>query len=124
MPGSGATWPSGPNVVSSEPKAKRCRASSDSTCGMCVPACAFPVLLPLPRQETPGMLEAFRHAPMRYTLSLMMVPGVLIALPILVLIAATVLLIAGLRGRRVDDHPLCRRCGFDLVGSPRESVVC
>ena len=53
-----------------------------------------------------------------------MLPGVLIALPIFVLIASTALLIAGLRGRRVDDHPLCRRCGFDLVGSPRESVVC
>ena len=26
------------------------------------------------------------------------------------------LLAVGLRGRRVDDHPICRRCGFDLIG--------
>lgn len=26
------------------------------------------------------------------------------------------LLIRGLRGRRMDDHPLCRRCGYDLNG--------
>lgn len=25
-------------------------------------------------------------------------------------------LLVGLRGRRVDDHPICRRCGFDLIG--------
>ena len=25
---------------------------------------------------------------------------------------------AGLRGRRTDDHPLCRRCRFDLTGRP------
>jgi hypothetical protein len=53
-----------------------------------------------------------------------MLPGVLLALPIFGLVAATALLIVGLRGRRVDDHPLCRRCGFDLVGLPRESIVC
>lgn len=22
------------------------------------------------------------------------------------------------RGRKVDDHLLCRRCGFDLIGKP------
>ncbi len=38
-----------------------------------------------------------------------------------ILAAATVvlgvaLLILGLRGRRIDNHPLCRRCRFDLVG--------
>jgi hypothetical protein len=26
------------------------------------------------------------------------------------------LVIAGTRGRRVDDHPVCRRCRFDLIG--------
>src|SRR5690606_6583837 len=26
------------------------------------------------------------------------------------------LLSLGLRGRRVNDHPICRKCGFDLVG--------
>ncbi|MBB6428876.1 hypothetical protein [Algisphaera agarilytica] len=27
------------------------------------------------------------------------------------------LLIAGRRGKRIDDHPICRGCGFDLVGT-------
>lgn len=27
-----------------------------------------------------------------------------------------VLVIRAVRGRRVNDHPICRRCGFDLVG--------
>ncbi|HET6250167.1 MAG TPA: hypothetical protein VFE47_20925 [Tepidisphaeraceae bacterium] len=30
----------------------------------------------------------------------------------------------GLRGRRSDDHPLCRQCGFDLFGKPPASTVC
>jgi hypothetical protein len=28
-----------------------------------------------------------------------------------------ILLIVGWRGRRIDNHPLCRRCGYDLVAS-------
>jgi len=28
----------------------------------------------------------------------------------------------GMRGRRVDDHPVCRRCRFDLVGTPEASL--
>src|SRR5688572_6470665 len=54
----------------------------------------------------------------------MALTGVLLVVPIVILIAATVLLITGLRGRRVDDHPLCRRCGFDLIGLPEGSIVC
>ena len=38
--------------------------------------------------------------------------------------AAVVLLVLGWRGRRVNDHPLCRRCGFDLFGRPAGSTVC
>lgn len=52
-------------------------------------------------------------------------------LPIMVwLLAAIALLIGagltliGLRGRRVDDHPICRRCGFDLIGLPSGSDTC
>ena len=26
------------------------------------------------------------------------------------------LLILGLRGKRIDDHPWCRKCKFDLFG--------
>lgn len=44
-----------------------------------------------------------------------MLPGLLI-LVVLAAALGTVLLILGLRGRRVDDHPICRRCSFDLVG--------
>jgi hypothetical protein len=39
-------------------------------------------------------------------------------------IAGSVALRIGLRGRRIDDHPLCRRCGFDLTGKPAESCAC
>src|SRR5688500_6972626 len=31
---------------------------------------------------------------------------------------------AGWRGRRVNNHPLCRRCGFDLTGRPPDSARC
>jgi hypothetical protein len=46
----------------------------------------------------------------------------------LLLVALVILALAlfplGLRGRRVDDHPLCRRCGFDLFGAPAGSSAC
>lgn len=39
------------------------------------------------------------------------------------LVAAGLILFA-LRGRRVNRHPICRQCGFDLFGKPKESTVC
>ena len=48
----------------------------------------------------------------------------LYVLPIVLLVAACALLLVGFRGRRVDDHPLCRWCGFDLVGIPASSGAC
>src|SRR5438477_1788271 len=30
----------------------------------------------------------------------------------------------GWLGRRIDDHPLCRRCGFDLYAKPETSTRC
>jgi hypothetical protein len=47
-----------------------------------------------------------------------------IALPMAVLLAGAALAWAGWRGRRVGDHPTCRRCGFDLFARPEGSRVC
>lgn len=41
-----------------------------------------------------------------------------------VLVLAVALLAIALRGRRVSDHPVCRRCGFDLFGKPETSTRC
>jgi hypothetical protein len=54
----------------------------------------------------------------------MSLPAILLLLSIVPTIAAIALLIVGIRGRRVDGHPLCRRCGFDLIGLPPTSVAC
>jgi len=35
-----------------------------------------------------------------------------------------VLLTLGLRGRRIDDHPVCARCRFDLSGAPEPRTTC
>lgn len=35
-----------------------------------------------------------------------------------------ILLIVGFRGRRVDDHPRCRTCQYDLTGKPETSPRC
>src|SRR4051812_37949123 len=40
------------------------------------------------------------------------------------LLGGIFLLVFGVRGRRVDDHPVCRKCGFDLYGRPEESTRC
>ncbi|MEO6437140.1 MAG: hypothetical protein ABIP55_15465 [Tepidisphaeraceae bacterium] len=49
----------------------------------------------------------------------------LLVLPALIaLIGGVVTLFFGMRGRRVDDHPLCRRCGFDLIGLPQGVSLC
>ncbi len=37
------------------------------------------------------------------------------------LILGAALTLVGLRGRRTDDHPLCRRCRFDLTGRPSDA---
>ena len=43
---------------------------------------------------------------------------------VLTSILGVAILRRGRRGRRVDDHPLCRRCGFDLTGLPAASMNC
>ena len=52
----------------------------------------------------------------------MHVPWLIASLALLA--ASTLLVLIALRGRRVNDHPICRRCGFDLFGKPPESNVC
>ena len=47
----------------------------------------------------------------------------IVALAVAAAIAGVALLAAGLRGRQVDDHRLCRRCGFDLTGTP-DAAIC
>jgi len=42
----------------------------------------------------------------------------------IVFVAGLVGLAAGVRGRRVDDHPRCRRCGYDLSGTPALPAAC
>lgn len=42
-------------------------------------------------------------------------PGIVLVL-LCMLIGGVVLLARGIRGRRMNDHPHCRKCGFDLVG--------
>lgn len=39
-------------------------------------------------------------------------------------VLAMALLGLGVRGRRVGDHPFCRRCGFDLFGKSDASKTC
>jgi hypothetical protein len=38
------------------------------------------------------------------------------------LMLGVVLVSLGLRGRRLDDHPVCRRCRFDLSGTPGRAL--
>ena len=43
---------------------------------------------------------------------------------ILLLLIGVLLFVRGLRGVRTDDHPICRKCGFDLTGRPEGSDKC
>jgi hypothetical protein len=54
----------------------------------------------------------------------MPVPVAVVALASTAFITFAAALLYALRGRRVDDHPICRRCGFDVSGRPAESNVC
>ncbi len=51
-------------------------------------------------------------------------PLVALGVAVVGLIAGGWLTVVGLRGRRVGDHPHCRRCGFDLHGLPAEGLIC
>jgi hypothetical protein len=43
---------------------------------------------------------------------------------LLLTLTGIVLFAVGFRGRRIDDHPLCRRCGYDLWQQPAQRPVC
>ncbi len=44
--------------------------------------------------------------------------------PALLFAAALPLSIWAMRGKCIDDHPVCRRCRFDLIGLPAGRAVC
>lgn len=48
----------------------------------------------------------------------------LFLLALLLLFIAPFLIWFGIRGRRVGDHPYCRRCGFDLFGRSKNTTQC
>jgi len=50
---------------------------------------------------------------------------VLTGIVLLIVIGGSLHLIrAGWRGKRIDDHPLCRKCGYDLSGTPQLPDTC
>lgn len=51
-------------------------------------------------------------------------PAIAVILLLATLLLGLILLIAGLRGRRLNDHPVCKWCRFDLEGVYPESVTC
>lgn len=53
-----------------------------------------------------------------------MSPMTLLSLASTALIIGIALAWWGRRGKRIDEHPVCRKCGFDLVGRPPGSDRC
>ncbi|MFA6045091.1 MAG: hypothetical protein WC718_08910 [Phycisphaerales bacterium] len=51
-------------------------------------------------------------------------PPVLVAIMVIGFVGGVVLLWLGLHGWRINDHPTCRQCRFDLDGVYPESVTC
>jgi hypothetical protein len=50
--------------------------------------------------------------------------SIVLLMPLVLLALGVFLIVRGLRGRRVDDHPICRHCGFDLIGRAQGSDRC
>lgn len=46
------------------------------------------------------------------------------AIAVLTLLTGLVLFILAMKGRQVDDHPICRACGFDLIGAHEPRTRC
>lgn len=53
-----------------------------------------------------------------------MTPMTLLSLASAALALGIMLVWWGRRGKKIDEHPVCRRCRFDLVGRPPESDRC
>jgi hypothetical protein len=51
-------------------------------------------------------------------------PGIVILALIFTFAFGLMMLVAGLRGRRLNDHPVCKWCRFDLEGVYPECVTC
>lgn len=51
-------------------------------------------------------------------------PPVVVIMMGFAFLCGLILLWVGLRGRRLNDHPVCRQCAFDLDGIYPESVTC
>lgn len=52
-----------------------------------------------------------------------MVPS-LVAILFISLLAGVLFIILGFRGKKINDHPVCRWCNFDLDGVYPESITC
>ncbi len=50
--------------------------------------------------------------------------GPILLLTTLCLVGGAVLFVLGFRGRRLNDHPVCRKCRFDLFGLPNDAARC
>ena len=49
----------------------------------------------------------------------------MLALLLSTVIGASLIAIAvGMHGRAIDNHPVCRRCGFDLIGIWPDATIC
>ncbi len=51
-------------------------------------------------------------------------PLIVLALLLAVSLIGLILFIRCWRGKRIDDHPLCRRCRYDLIGTPEPRKTC
>ncbi len=55
---------------------------------------------------------------------MLLTPIVLLGLSSAALVFGIALALWGKRGKPIDEHPVCRKCKFDLVGRPPESERC
>ena len=47
-----------------------------------------------------------------------MITTVVLTVCAVLAVVGLILLLAALTPRRIDDNPLCAKCGFDLIGHP------